>query len=793
MGELEKPVARVLRRLRFQRFVTTLVWTLALTLLLLAIVLGLSKAIGVALPGPEWGLFAIAVGLGVVIAFLVAIFGGPGRLDAAVAIDRAFDLRERLSTALTLPAELHETPAGKALLADAARRVADLDVTSAFGIRLPRRAWVVLIPAALAVSMLFVPTWVQGTVQARTETKVNVKALTKGAQALTKKISGQRQVIDKEKFPEVEKLLAQIEKKAEDLAKTPPAQKDRILIEMNKLADALKERQKQLGSPDQVNRQLQQLKEVGQNGPADRLARELARGDFKKAAEQLKDLQEKLQKGEMAQAEKKALQDQLAEMSQKLKEIASMEERKKQLEQGEKNGGLSKEQYEREMEKLKQQSKSLQQLQQLAGELGQAQESLQKGNAKQAAESLGMTRQQLDQMAKQLDEMESLERAMADVMDCKNGLSEDGMNQLGDVPGGTNGGDGMRRGTGNGPGRGRGEGDRPEAPRRDRNVLDQGPAADSQGQSGSPGVHPARQDGEGPEHDRHSGRDRRRDRRRCRRALEPENPQERRNACSCLLRSDQSREVRRGGISDDGSQPETRRRQSVMSVFIATPEQTEIVYPESDGQPIGENTVQFHWIVLIKQGLESVFRDRGDVFVAGDLFWYPVEGNPKIRVAPDAMVVMGRPPGHRRSYLQWKEEGIAPQVVFEVQSPGNRTWELEQKLLFYETHGVQEYYLYDPEFNELWGWRRQGSELVGIGSMNGWKSPLLGIGFDLTGPELRIVRPDGHDFVTYAELEEQRDQITQERDQITQERDLAQQQVERLAARLRELGVDPEA
>ncbi len=223
-----------------------------------------------------------------------------------------------------------------------------------------------------------------------------------------------------------------------------------------------------------------------------------------------------------------------------------------------------------------------------------------------------------------------------------------------------------------------------------------------------------------------------------------------------------------------------------MSVFISTPKQTDVVYPESDGQPIGENTVQFHWIVLIKQGLESVFRNRPDVFVAGDLFWYPVEGNPKIRVAPDAMVVLGRPQGHRRSYLQWEEDGIPPQVVFKVQSPGNRTWELEQKLLFYENYGVQEYYLYDPDFNELSGWQRQGSELVAIASMNGWKSPLLGIGFDMSGPELRIIRPDGHDFVSFAELEDQRDQIAQERD-------LARQEVERLAAKLRELGVDPEA
>jgi hypothetical protein len=70
----------------------------------------------------------------------------------------------------------------------------------------------------------------------------------------------------------------------------------------------------------------------------------------------------------------------------------------------------------------------------------------------------------------------------------------------------------------------------------------------------------------------------------------------------------------------------------------------------------------------------------------------------------------------------------------------------------------------------------------------------------MSGPELRIVRPDGHDFVSFAELEDQRDQIAQQRDQIAQDRDqiaqdrnLARQEVARLAARLRELGVDPEA
>ena len=81
-----------------------------------------------------------------------------------------------------------------------------------------------------------------------------------------------------------------------------------------------------------------------------------------------------------------------------------------------------------------------------------------------------------------------------------------------------------------------------------------------------------------------------------------------------------------------------------------------IDYPETDGEPMAENTTQFEWIVTIKSGLDWVFRDSSEVFVAGDLFWYPVVGHPEIRQAPDVMAVLGRPKVHRRSYLQWEED-----------------------------------------------------------------------------------------------------------------------------------------
>ena len=93
----------------------------------------------------------------------------------------------------------------------------------------------------------------------------------------------------------------------------------------------------------------------------------------------------------MTEAEKKALREQLGEMAKKLGDLANLEQRKKQLEEARKNGGLTEQQFQREMDKLNEQSKSLQQLQQLASKLGKAQEALQKGDAKKAAESLGMT------------------------------------------------------------------------------------------------------------------------------------------------------------------------------------------------------------------------------------------------------------------------------------------------------------------------------------------------------------------------------------------------------------------
>jgi Uma2 family endonuclease len=180
---------------------------------------------------------------------------------------------------------------------------------------------------------------------------------------------------------------------------------------------------------------------------------------------------------------------------------------------------------------------------------------------------------------------------------------------------------------------------------------------------------------------------------------------------------------------------------------------TTINYPESDGKPMADNTKQFHWITVIKQNLDCLFAQDPQIFIAGDLFWYPVEGRPNIVTAPDVLVVFGRLKGDRGSYKQWEENNIAPQVVFEILSPSNSKTEMEKKLIFYDRYGVEEYYIYDPDYQQLEGWLRgDNNSLENILTIFNWVSPRLGIRFEQSEQELKLYRPDGTPFHSYNEI-----------------------------------------
>ena len=222
-------------------------------------------------------------------------------------------------------------------------------------------------------------------------------------------------------------------------------------------------------------------------------------------------------------------------------------------------------------------------------------------------------------------------------------------------------------------------------------------------------------------------------------------------------------------------------------------------YPESDGRPMAENTEQYDWLVKIKENLEILFADREDVFIAGDLLWYPVSDRAiSGPVAPDVLVAFGRPKGRRGAYRQWEEGGIPPQVVFEVLSPSNSQMEMADKLRFYDQYGVEEYYLYDPKQHHLEIYQRPHRRLKRIRHLNGWTSPRLGIRLVLTPVTLEIYHPNGQPFLSSVELarlkkaaEARAEQEAARAEQADARAAQEAARAERLAERLRALGIDP--
>ncbi|MEG5137283.1 MULTISPECIES: Uma2 family endonuclease [unclassified Microcoleus] len=227
----------------------------------------------------------------------------------------------------------------------------------------------------------------------------------------------------------------------------------------------------------------------------------------------------------------------------------------------------------------------------------------------------------------------------------------------------------------------------------------------------------------------------------------------------------------------------------------------QIIYPSSDGQPMADSTTQFDLMVKIQQGCESLFKKDPNVFVAADLLWYPVEGRNDIFQAPDTMVIFGRPKGDRLSYLQFREDDIAPQFVFEIRSYKDSQTKMDDKFLFYNRYGVDEYYVYelDEDEKKMSGWQRKEVNLEVIEQMRGWVSPRLGIRFELGEDGLEIYEPNGQKFISYLELVEQielnrqrRKQAAQISEQASQKAEQERQRAERLAAKMRELNIDPD-
>lgn len=169
------------------------------------------------------------------------------------------------------------------------------------------------------------------------------------------------------------------------------------------------------------------------------------------------------------------------------------------------------------------------------------------------------------------------------------------------------------------------------------------------------------------------------------------------------------------------------------------------LYPESDGKPMAETDIHRRLLTTLVFTLETHFQNEPDVYASGNLLVYYVEGNPAKCFAPDVFVVRGVPKGERRIYKLW-EEGVAPQIIIELTS--RKTWkeDLQTKWRLYEELGVQEYFIFDPEYDyldyPLVGYRLENGKYVEVEINDGRaKSEVLGLELVNTGETLRLFDP----------------------------------------------------
>lgn len=242
-----------------------------------------------------------------------------------------------------------------------------------------------------------------------------------------------------------------------------------------------------------------------------------------------------------------------------------------------------------------------------------------------------------------------------------------------------------------------------------------------------------------------------------------------------------------------------------------------------DGEPLETNRHRIAMNVLIDSALTAL-RGRSDFFVGGNMFVYYSRSQAMNRDfrGPDFFVVLDVDGSReRKGWVTWEEEGRYPDVIVELISPSTAHVDKGVKKTLYErTFHTADYYIYDPfDAQSLQGWHldtSQGYQNL-VANERGWLwCETLQLWLGTWSGCIRREPPTGtcqwlrfydrqENLVLLPEevAEQEQQRAEQEQQRAEQERQRAdheqqraeheRQRAERLAARLRELGEEPDA
>lgn len=419
MDQILQQVRRARRRLWFELLLRRLLRCWFATLIVAAVAVALPRLAPMENLPPGWTAWWLggAMAAGLLAALVWTWLRGRSALEAAMEIDRRFELKERIASSLSLTPEAADTPAGRALLNDASRAIGRLEISERFRIRIGRAAWLPLAPAALAAAIVLLLDPKQAQSSTEPTAKVSKQTVQTAAKSLRKKLEDPKKLAQKQGLKEAEALLTKLEKSLEQLAAKKDLDKKQTLVKLNDLAKQLQERRDKLGGDNELKKQLAGMKDFSR-GPADKLMDALKQGDWEKAKQELAKLQKELNQGKLDDAAKKEMANQLDQLKQKLQQAAAERKQaidglKKQIEDQKKKGNLAEAgQLQQKLDELQKQQRQNQKLDQLAQQLAQAQQALQQGDKAAASQAMQQLVEQLEQMQKEGREGEMLQAAM---------------------------------------------------------------------------------------------------------------------------------------------------------------------------------------------------------------------------------------------------------------------------------------------------------------------------------------------------------------------------------------------